>query len=382
MFPTLGRRLVHGFAAVAAAALIPLSGAQASPYSELVVFGDSLSDTGNVLALTQAFTPATPFPTYSAAPGRFSDGPVWTEVLAAGLNLPNGALPANLLFDGSSVISLGTPGGGNYAYGGARTGLSGSAGATTGLIGQLINWNGGVFTASSGLTRAANPDALYVVLAGANDLRDARDNHPGSDAADAVARSAAAQGTATGVLNAVGLLAQAGARHVLIGTLPDLGKTPEAAAKGVVDASTDVTLKFNAALALGATQLEAQLASFGIDLDLMTMDLYGLLEAIYDDAINNGGAHYGISNVTTPCLTKGSVSGQYFAPDATASQCDVSLFSDDLHPSAAAHALMGRLALAVVPEPTMLALLALALLALGLSRRPAPRAHDARLPRA
>ena len=43
-----------------------LAAAQAAPYSSLVFFGDSISDTGNVLSLTTAFAPP-PFPTFSGA---------------------------------------------------------------------------------------------------------------------------------------------------------------------------------------------------------------------------------------------------------------------------------------------------------------------------
>ena len=48
-----------------------IGAAQASPYSNLVFFGDSLSDTGNVLSLTTALAPP-PFPTFPGAAGRFS----------------------------------------------------------------------------------------------------------------------------------------------------------------------------------------------------------------------------------------------------------------------------------------------------------------------
>lgn len=357
-------------AALAIGIAAHVGSAQAGPYSDLVIFGDSLSDTGNVLSLTQAFTPATPFPVYPAAPGRFSNGPVWTEYLATGLGLPAGAQPANLLWAGGATpLAIGVPGGGNYAYGGARTGLGGVASPTSGLIGQLINWNGAPFATT--LTRAADPDALYVLVVGANDLRDARTANAGGTPADQAARQAAAVNTATNVVNAMGLLAQAGARHFLISNLPDLGKTPEADDKGVVAASTDVTLAFNAALAAGAMGFDATfLALFGIDLDIRTIDLYGLGEAVYDDAVNRGGLTYGLTNATTPCLTRGAVSGQYFAPDATATACGSSAHADDLHPSAAFHRLLGQLALSTaMPEPAPLALLALALLALAATRR-------------
>lgn len=346
-------------AALAIGIAAHVGAAHAGPYSDLIIFGDSLSDTGNVLALTQAFG-APAFPVYPAAPGRFSNGPVWTEVLAAGLGLPAGAQPANLLFTGAAVVPIGAPGGGNYAYGGARTGLGGSAGATTGLFGQLINWNGSFFGGGP-LTRPADPDALYVLMAGANDLRDARSTGDVTPVFDA----------ATNLVNAMALLAQAGARHFLISNLPDLGKTPEAVANNVVAASTTVTLSFNALLAAGASGLDAAFfGASGVDLDIRTIDLFGLGEAVYDDAVNNGGLTYGITNVTTPCLTPGPISGQYFAPDATASQCGTSAYADDLHPTAALHRLLGQQALSTaVPEPAPLALLALALMALVATRR-------------
>lgn len=245
----------------------------------------------------------------------------------------------------------------------------GAAGATTGLLGQLIAWNGSAF--GTALTSAADPNALYLVVAGANDLRDARSANPGSTAADAAARAFVAATTAANVTNALALLAQAGARHFLISNLPDLGRTPEAVGLGVVAASIDVTLRFNADLAADAAFLDAQFQTlFGIDLDIRSMDFYGLTNDVFDDALNNGGARYGITNVTAPCIAPGPISHQYFFPDATDINCSVSAFSDPLHPSAASHQLIGQLALAAaVPEPASLALTALALvMVLGLRR--------------
>ena len=343
-----------------AALFVLLSGAaQAGPFTGLTILGDSLVDTGNVLSLTTAFSPP-PFPSYPGAEGRFSNGPVWTEYLAAGLDLPTAAAPSNLLFAGAQgVIPIGPPGGQNFAFGGARTGLGGNAGPTTGLIGQLIAWNGTVFAGS--LTRLADPNALYVLMAGANDLRDARSANPGAGAADDSARTAAAVTTATNITNVAGLLAQAGARHFLVSNMPDLGKTPEAAALGNVAASSDVTVKFNAALATTMLGLDSLfLTLFGIDLDIRFMDLFGLNEVVYTDAVQNGGAMFGITNVTTPCIAP-VAPGAYFFPGSTDINCGVSLYSDPLHPTAVAHRMIGQLALATaVPEPGSLMLLLLA----------------------
>lgn len=344
----------------------------AQAYSNLVFFGDSLSDTGNVLSLTTVFSPP-PFPSFPGAEGRFSNGPVWTEYLAAGLGLPNAAKPSNLFLAGPPVVSpptvipIGPTGGQNFAFGGARTGLDGTAGPNTGLFGQLVAWNGSIFAGS--LTRGADPNALYVVFAGANDLRDARSAHPADTPTDDAERAAAAATVAANITTALGLLAEAGARHFLLVNLPDLGKTPEAVALGVAAASTDVTLEFNTALAADAAGLDAWvLVTTGIDLDIRLMDLYGLNERVVSDALTNGGAKYGITNVTTPCIHPGAISGEYFAPDATTTGCDVANYSDPLHPSAAAHRLIGQLALSTVPEPSSLALLILGMVA-GMRRR-------------
>ena len=77
--------------------------AAAGPFNNLVLFGDSLSDIGNIAA--QPFI-NTPGPYYWN--GRFSNGPVYAETLATGLGLP-------------ALIRSTASGGADYAYGGAKT---------------------------------------------------------------------------------------------------------------------------------------------------------------------------------------------------------------------------------------------------------------------
>lgn len=336
---------------------------QAGPYSDMFIFGDSLSDTGNVLALASGT-----FPAFPGAEGRFSNGPVWTEHLAAGLGLPAASDPTRLLYvGGNTIVPIGPPGGNNYAYGGARTLLDGSAFPTSGLLGQLVVWSGSdAFLLAPGtpLARAADPNALYVVVAGANDLRDARTANPGATAADAAARTAAAASVATNLSNVVGLLAQAGARHFLISSLPDLGKTPEAAGLGVQAASTDITLKFNTALDAAMGQLDSIFNnSLGIDLDIRELDFYGLVEAVFADP-----AAFGVTNTIAPCINP-IAPGAYYHPLSTDINCSVSLFSDPLHPSARAHQLVGEAALRAVPLPNSIALVLLASMMLVVVRR-------------
>ena len=93
-------------AALAALTVAAVSGvasaASAQSYNRLVVFGDSLSDNGNLYAVLGQ--PTSP-PYYQ---GRFSNGPVFTELL--GFNAAN--------FNGSVTGSI------NYAFGGSRTDAS------------------------------------------------------------------------------------------------------------------------------------------------------------------------------------------------------------------------------------------------------------------
>jgi len=79
----------------------------AGGYSEIVAFGDSLSDGGNVNSITFGFTPNCDYHQSRS----FSNGAVWIEVLAAELGVPR---PANSLAGGGDAT--------NYAYRGAESG--------------------------------------------------------------------------------------------------------------------------------------------------------------------------------------------------------------------------------------------------------------------
>src|SRR5690242_20274022 len=79
--------LVH--AALSALLALP-GGALAQTYSGVQAFGDSLTDNGNLFALTRAIQPVPPSPPYFD--GRFSNGPVWVEQLMPRLGLPSTAL--------------------------------------------------------------------------------------------------------------------------------------------------------------------------------------------------------------------------------------------------------------------------------------------------
>ncbi len=237
----ISKRLRSALRLVLLPALVAVSvSAQAGPFSSLFVFGDSLSDTGNVSIVTGGAAPGTAEP---YAPGRFSDGPLWVETLASGLGLAGQANPYLL-------------GGNNYAFGGARTG---AVGAPPGVLAQVA----GIWGVQPGRV-PADPNALYVVVGGGNDMRDARSDVLLDDAG----RQAAAQAAINNLASAISVLALNGARNVLISTLPDLGATPEAAFLGLTTVSTQVSGYFNA-LVPSLLALEGVFA--GLDIELLDM---------------------------------------------------------------------------------------------------------------
>ncbi|GAB4353026.1 MAG: SGNH/GDSL hydrolase family protein [Gammaproteobacteria bacterium] len=297
--------------------LFSVSVTNALPFSEMYVFGDSLSDNGNAFVLSGggiSTPPYNPIPSLPYPSGRFSDGPVAAELVAQelGLSLAPRAL-----------------GGTNYALGGAETGpLSGP-----GLLSLLDQVS--LFQADH--PYGAPGDALYWIWGGGNDLR--------------TGSAAAAVDAVSNLSNIVVDLYNSGARHFVVANAPDLGMTPEAMYGGVSTQATELSAFFN-------SQLDAALSHLAMNLaiDVMTLDVFGLMHQIAADP-----ATYGITELTTPCLNFG-------VSDPAAAQCsnpDEYLFWDAIHPTSAAHRLVAEAVLHSVPEPSAFALMLAGLVALG-----------------
>ncbi|KAL0780455.1 hypothetical protein CaCOL14_001790 [Colletotrichum acutatum] len=155
----LSRGVWIAFLATAYAAALPSTQLERRvkppPVSSIVVFGDSFSDNGNGAARVSNNA----WPTDKYYKGRFSNGIVWAEYVAANLSLP--------LYD--------------YAVGGATTsnaliqGYTGAKGdiAVPSVIDQVvsflakINPQGGAFGASDSM---AMETPLLILFAGANDI--------------------------------------------------------------------------------------------------------------------------------------------------------------------------------------------------------------------
>jgi outer membrane lipase/esterase len=240
----LNRVLSHNLiAAIAAlATLIPIAGSAEGidaqsppPFEQVVVFGDSLSDPGNVFVLTGQYVlrPFEPIPSAPYAIGgfHFTNGETWAESLSRALRSPSGTGPA-LRVPGFYT---------NYAFGGARA-RAGAPGASPNLAAQVGHYLGDAGGSGNG-------DALYVIWFGANDIRDALQ-------ALAVDPSGATSfGMLQAAITAIGqnvlALWSAGARTFLVPNAPNLAVTPALAGQQVQvqAAAAQLSGAYNAALA-------------------------------------------------------------------------------------------------------------------------------------
>jgi outer membrane lipase/esterase len=308
--------------------------ASAVTFSNVFIFGDSLSDSGNNGIVT-GFPSGVPQPIpndfyipslpYTPA-GTYTNGSVWATSFAAGLGL-------------SATPSL--AGGTNFAFGGARTLLDGpSSGfpfSATTQVGQFLGATGGV----------APADALYVVAVGGNDARDALQSLGANPTLSQIVTtiSAASSQYAINVGNIVDTLQAAGAQNIVVWNSPNLGAAPAVLGQGAsaVGLATLLSQNMNDALAY----------RLSFESGVMMFDIFGLVSQVVADP-----AAFGLTNVTNACVT-----GLCLDPASY-------LFWDGIHPSAAGHAIIANAMLMAIPEPASVLLMALGVLALlGWQRR-------------
>jgi phospholipase/lecithinase/hemolysin len=295
----------------------------AGPFTQIVVFGDSLTDTGNVFNLTANTFPALP-PYYN---GRFSNGPVWVEYLAAGLGLP-APTPSRL-------------GGTNFAYGGAETSLSGVSTRNTPNIGTQV-------TAYFDNHPAPDSNRLFVIWGGADDFLHFP-TRPLPDPSLPVSNL---------VTEITQLAQQAGARNFLVPNLPLLGETPYVKQQlaptfpGIEATMNSLTVQFDSKLAVAESNLETSLG-----VNIYRLDTAGLFQQL----LTNPG-DFGVTNVSDQAK-----SGATGIPGVVVPNPNQYLFWDGIHPTETVHLLGGNAAIAtIVPEPASLSMLSLGLVAVGM----------------
>ncbi|MGE0355308.1 MAG: autotransporter domain-containing protein [Burkholderiales bacterium] len=319
------------------ALLLPLfaaaaPGANAVQFSNVVVFGDSLSDAGYY----RPFLAGLGLPSATvAALGRFTTnpGPVWSELVSSYYGVT--AAPSNA--NGSI-----------FAQGGATVATN-SPSTPPGFAQRPVSTQITEYLARSG--GAADPDALHTVWAGGNDFLN-NFTLLGAGTITQAQFQTNLLAAAAAEVQQVGRLYAAGARYVMVFALPNLGITPFAIATGPTNAASAT-----AASAGYNTTLYTGLVSAG--LRAIPVDVFTLLNEIKADP-----AAYGFTNTTGiacgpfPPITM-SGSSQFCGPtNLVAANADQSyLFADSVHPTTGAHRIVADFATSLVEGPVAYSML-------------------------
>jgi phospholipase/lecithinase/hemolysin len=254
-------------------------------FSAIYVFGDSYCDVGNLFTATSHTVPPSP-PYFN---GRFSNGPLFVEHIASAWGLP---MTPSLL------------GGTDYAWAGAFVTADQPLGG--GAVIPSVPHQVALYLSQHG--GKADPNALYILEGGGNDIIDALGVGSPQQLGFQIALGTAANEK---------LLRNAGARNFLIPNIFNLAIVPEGHAFAA----------FNTAAALATNKALAQLLFFE-ELDprihISNLNSFDLFQAIVDDA-----THFGFTDIVDPCLTTTICAD----PAHT-------LFWDDIHPTVFGHSFL------------------------------------------
>jgi phospholipase/lecithinase/hemolysin len=286
--------------------------------TQIVAFGDSLSDAGNASIATLGAAPGPGYATRTVTGVPFSVG-YFT-------NPQTGAGPSGLWIDQfAAKVGIADPspalaplGGSNYAVGGALTGS-----ANLGDMQNQVN----LFLATHPLS--ASPTALYTLWGGSNDIFASQNPVTAAD----------------NIATEIKQVAADGGHNFLWLNLPDLGETPSLS--GIPAAA--------AAANLASQAFDLEWAVQVADLDSLGINVIGVnVDTLFNNILADPGA-YGFSNVMAACNATPGCNPNTF------------LYWDDVHPTTYADSLVANLAyqdafggpVGVTPEPATVTLLAL-----------------------
>jgi len=284
--------------------------------TQIVTFGDSLSDAGNASIATLGSVPPSGYATRDIPGIPFPVG-YFT-------NPPTGGGPSGLWVDQfAAKIGVADPspslaGGSNYAVGSARTGSANPADMQNQVNAFLLTHPGN-----------ASATSLYTLWGGSDDIF-------------------AAQNPITAANNVAGQIKQLaadGGQNFLWFNLPGVGQTPALSGNPAVSTAANLAAQaFNQQWALDVANLD----SLGIN--VIGVDIDNLFNQILANP-----AAFGFSNIVAACNATPGCNPNTF------------LYWDDLHPTTYADSFVANLAfqdafggpVAVTPEPPTITLLAL-----------------------
>ncbi len=297
--------------------------AVAAPLNKIVVFGDSLSDTGNLYEYMRHQLPMSP-PYHE---GRFTDGPVWIEHVLAHYFPTN---PKSHLL--------------NYAFGGSGVGSEDELDDEDDIgDGAMLNLDAEVKSYLLAHNDKADDSSLYVVWMGSNNYLSLPEDLEGE-----------LHLTLSGIRRSIDTLVEKGAKNILVVGIPDLGRIPIAREFEAEDDLSYLANEHNSRLMKQVDELktlypELRWAFFDVNKLLM-------------EALENP-EPYGFKNVTETCydtLDYVPASQQsvlhmvaHVKPKArlrTESACSTYVFFDPVHPSGHAHEFIAKESIIALDE--------------------------------
>ena len=273
------------------------------PASNLVIFGDSLSDMGNGNASPIVSTVFSSPPYWS---GRFSNGPVWIEHVSDSYNL-------------NTTFGDGISPGDNRAFGGSQTGQGYSYLTLPNTGSQINNYLANVQSSFS------SNDVVFL-WAGGNDFL------YGTGNPDLISQNMASH---------IRALELAGASRFVVANLPPLELTPEGASRTSQQQATMASdvITYNSKLVQEVNNLSSTL-----NLDITLIDAW----TIFHQIVNNAD-HVGITNTQDQACSGGATVPLVPLPICgsganVVSNVDEYLFFDRAHPTATMHRVIGKFA--------------------------------------
>ena len=268
--------------------------------SKFIVFGDSLSDMGNAYNSIARLPQSPPYWN-----GRFSDGPVWAELVSQqiGLTISHGR---------------GSESGTNRAYGGARSG----GGYTSFVIpntGTQVN----EYTNNYWLQQTD----LAVIWIGGNDFLGGGQENP--------------QVVVNNIADHVTVLNQNGGKQFLILDMPSLERTPNYA-----DESDSDKQAMHARMLDYNSRLANDMAALAISLSV-SIQVVAMLDMFETMVLN--GSFYGITNPTDTACDSGD--GLCEQGDTIVPNPEEYIFFDGLHPTATTQLLVAHYVLEQINTP-------------------------------
>ena len=312
---------VIGVAGVILGFLSVIGSVQAQRITSVYTFGDSLSDAGNLAPILGPLGIPGPF--------RFTtkSDKVWSQIIAEAYG---------------ALVTPSVEGGPHYAVGGTIANPDSPCAATI-PCGSLMEQ----VDRHLGTRGRADPNALYSVLIGSNDLDGILTKaamQPGSIDAGAAVRAAA-----QAAVDQIRRLQASGARYIVVSSVPNIGLIPQLASldEQSRELGTFMAGIYNRELADG---LDAQPDG------IISFNLFDLTNEIATDP-----DLYGL-NVTDPACRKvdpgvaASLTCRQSAllvePDADRTY----LFADDQHPTGVGHEMLARTVIATIEAPLQVSL--------------------------